>query len=428
MNYTKELLENDRVKFTVEVDEEQWKQALQEAYIKTKGKFNIPGFRKGHAPRAFIERMYGTAIFYDDAMDIVLPKSYNEVLDKEPDLFPVDRPDVKISAISDSTFKYTAEVQLKPTVKLGQYSGLEFTVDKVKVSKEDVESEIKSARDNAGWWEEVSDRPAQNGDKVKIDYSGSVDGVKFDGGTAEDYELTLGSGTFIPGFEDGVVGMNVGESKDVKVTFPAEYHADNLAGKAAVFAVKVKAITVKKIPEADDEFAKDVSEFDTFKEYEADVKEKIKQRREDQAKAKLEQEMVKKVVENSEVKIPQCMIDEEAEEMVNEFGYRLSYQGLNIEDYYKYTGTTKEKMLGDYAERATESVKTRLVLEALIKEAKLEVTDKDTDAVLKEMAEKENKTLEEYKKDFNEHYMAYVRNEAMTRNLMKYLKSSNTVK
>ena len=202
MNYTKELLENDRVKFTVEVDEEQWKQALQEAYIKTKGKFNIPGFRKGHAPRAFIERMYGTAIFYDDAMDIVLPKSYNEVLDKEPDLFPVDRPDVKISAISDSTFKYTAEVQLKPTVKLGQYSGLEFTVDKVKVSKEDVESEIKSARDNAGWWEEVSDRPAQNGDKVKIDYSGSVDGVKFDGGTAEDYELTLGSGTFIPGFED----------------------------------------------------------------------------------------------------------------------------------------------------------------------------------------------------------------------------------
>ncbi len=417
MNYTKELLENDRVKFTVEVDEEQWKQALQEAYIKTKGKFNIPGFRKGHAPRAFIERMYGTAIFYDDAMDIVLPKSYNEVLDKEPDLFPVDRPDVKISAISDSTFKYTAEVQLKPTVKLGQYSGLEFTVDKVKVSKEDVESEIKSARDNAGWWEEVSDRPAQNGDKVKIDYSGSVDGVKFDG-----------SGTFIPGFEDGVVGMNVGESKDVEVTFPAEYHADNLAGKAAVFAVKVKAITVKKIPEADDEFAKDVSEFDTFKEYEADVKEKIKQRREDQAKAKLEQEMVKKVVENSEVKIPQCMIDEEAEEMVNEFGYRLSYQGLNIEDYYKYTGTTKEKMLGDYAERATESVKTRLVLEALIKEAKLEVTDKDTDAVLKEMAEKENKTLEEYKKDFNEHYMAYVRNEAMTRNLMKYLKSSNTVK
>ena len=222
--------------------------------------------------------------------------------------------------------------------------------------------------------------------------------------------------------------MNVGESKDVEVTFPAEYHADNLAGKAAVFAVKVKAITVKKIPEADDEFAKDVSEFDTFKEYEADVKEKIKQRREDQAKAKLEQEMVKKVVENSEVKIPQCMIDEEAEEMVNEFGYRLSYQGLNIEDYYKYTGTTKEKMLGDYAERATESVKTRLVLEALIKEAKLEVTDKDTDAVLKEMAEKENKTLEEYKKDFNEHYMAYVRNEAMTRNLMKYLKSSNTVK
>ena len=192
-----------------------------------------------------------------------------------------------------------------------------------------------------------------------------------------------------------------------------------------MFAVKVKAITVKKIPEADDEFAKDVSEFDTFKEYEADVKEKIKQRREDQAKAKLEQEMVKKVVENSEVKIPQCMIDEEAEEMVNEFGYRLSYQGLNIEDYYKYTGTTKEKMLGDYAERAT---KTRLVLEALIKEAKLEVTDKDTDAVLKEMAEKENKTLEEYKKDFNEHYMAYVRNEAMTRNLMKYLKSSNTVK
>ena len=428
MSYTKEMLENDRVKFTIDVDSEQWKEALNEAYRKEKGKYQVAGFRKGHAPRAFIERLYGPQVFFDEALDIILPKTYDEVLDKEPDLFPVDRPEVSITAITDSTLQYTAEVQLKPTVKLGAYTGLEFTKDKVKVTKEEVSEEINKARDNAGWWEQVTDRPAQMGDRVKIDYVGSVDGVNFDGGAATDYELELGSGTFIPGFEEGVVGMKAGESKNVNVTFPKEYHAENLAGKEAVFVVTAKDITVKKLPELDDEFAKDVSDFDTFKEYEADVKKKIKARKEDAADAALERKMIDTIVENAAVNVPKCMIDDEAEEMINEFAYRLMYQGMNIDDYYKYTGQTPEKLKESYAEPAARTVKTRLVFEQIIKEAGIEVTAEDEEAVYADLAAKQNKSVEEIKKDFNEHYVSYVKNEAMNKKFMAYLKANNTIK
>ena len=428
MSYTKEMLENDCVKFTVDVDSEQWKAALQEAYVKERGKYQVDGFRKGHAPRAFIERLYGPQVFFDEALDIILPKTYDEILDKETDLFPVDRPEVSITAITDSTLQYTAEVQLKPTVTLGAYTGIEFQKEKVKVTKEEVSEEINKARENAGWWEQVTDRPAQMGDKVKIDYAGSVDGVAFEGGTAADYDLELGSGTFIPGFEEGVVGMNVGESKSVNVKFPEQYHAENLAGKDAVFVVTVKDITVKKLPELDDEFAKDVSDFDTFKEYQADVKKKITARKDDAAEAALERKIIDTVVENAKVTVPQCMIDDEAEEMVNEFAYRLMYQGLNIEDYFKYTGQTAEQLKQTYHEPAERTVKTRLVLEQVIKAAGIEVTQEDEDAVYADLAEKQNKSVEEIKKDFNEHYASYVKNEALNKKLMAYLKANNTIK
>lgn len=428
MSYTKEMLENDRVKFTVDVDTEQWKAALNEAYIKERNKYQVDGFRKGHAPRAFIERIYGPQVFFDEALDIVLPKTYDEILDKETELFPVDRPEVSITAITDSTLQYTAEVQLKPTVTLGAYTGLEFARDKVKVTKEEVSEEIERARENAGWWEQITDRPAQMGDKVKIDYTGSVDGVAFEGGTAADYELTLGSGAFIPGFEEGVVGMNVGESKNVNVKFPEQYHAENLAGKDAVFEVTVKDITVKKLPELDDEFAKDVSEFDTLKAYEADVKKKIKERKEDSAEAALERKIIETVVENASVNVPQCMINDETEEMVNEFAYRLMYQGMNIDDYFKYTGQTPEKLKETYVEPATKAVKTRLVLEQVIKAAGIEVTPEDEEAVYADLASRQNKSVEEIKKDFNEHYASYIKNEALNKKLMAYLKANNTVK
>ena len=428
MSYTKEMLENDRVKFTIDVDSQQWKDALNEAYLKNKSKYNIDGFRKGHAPRAFIERYYGASVFYEDALDIVLPKTYDAVLDEEKELFPVDRPEVSITAISDGTLQYTAEVQLKPTVTLGDYTGIEFTKDKVKVSKEEVSEEINRARENAGWWEQVTDRPAAMGDKVKIDYAGSVDGVAFEGGKADDYDLTLGSGAFIPGFEEGVVGMNVGESKAVDVTFPEKYHAEELAGKKAVFVVTVKDITVKKLPELDDEFAKDVSSFDTLKEYEADVKKQIKARKEDAAEAALERKIIDKVVENAKVNVPQCMIDEEVEEMVQEFAYRLMYQGLNIESYYRYTNQTEEQLKATYKEPAERTVKNRLVLEQVVKAAGLEVTAEDEEAVYADIAAKENKPVEEIKKDFNEHYASYVKNEALNKKLMAYLKANNTIK
>lgn len=428
MSYTKEMLENDRVKFTIDVDSQQWKDALNEAYLKTRGKYAVDGFRKGHAPRAFIERLYGPQVFFDEALDIVLPKSYDAVIDAEPDLFPVDRPEVSITAITDSTLQYTAEVQLKPTVTLGAYTGIEFTKDKVKVTKDEVAEEINRARENAGWWDQVTDRPAQMGDRVKIDYTGSVDGEVFEGGTASDYELVLGSGTFIPGFEEGVVGMNVGESKSVNVKFPEQYHAEKLAGKDAIFVVTVKDITIKKLPEPDDEFAKDVSDFDTFKEYEADIKKKITERKSDAADAALTRKIMDTVVANATVTVPQCMIDDEAEEMMNEFAYRLMYQGMNIQDYFKYTGQTSEQLKETYKEPAEKTVRTRLVMEQVIKAAGIEVTPEDEEAVYADLAAKQNKPVEEIKKDFNEHYESYIKNEALNKKLMAYLKENNTIK
>ena len=280
MNYTKELLEKDRVKFTVEVSEEEWKNALTKAYEKNKGKFQIEGFRNGKVPRKVIENMYGVGVFFEDALDIILPETYGEIMDKESDLFPVDRPDIDIAAISDSTLKYTATVQLRPTVTLGAYTGIDFEKQSTEVSDEEVEAEIKKDLENAGSWEPIGDRAIENGDKCVIDFSGSVDGVKFEGGTAKDYTIVLGSGSFIPGFEDQMVGMKAGETKVVKVKFPEDYHAENLAGKDAEFEVVLHSATVKNIPALDDETVKDISEFDTVDDYKKSVKDRLVSKKE----------------------------------------------------------------------------------------------------------------------------------------------------
>lgn len=428
MNYTKELLEKDRVKFTVEVSEEEWKNALTKAYEKNKGKFQIEGFRKGKVPRKVIENMYGVGVFFEDALDIILPETYGEIMDKESDLFPVDRPDIDIAAISDSTLKYTATVQLRPTVTLGAYTGIDFEKQSTEVSDEEVEAEIKKDLENAGSWEPIGDRAIENGDKCVIDFSGSVDGVKFEGGTAKDYTIVLGSGSFIPGFEDQMVGMKAGETKVVKVKFPEDYHAENLAGKDAEFEVVLHSATVKNVPTLDDETVKDISEFDTVDDYKKSVKDRLVSKKEEEAGYALDQAIIEKVAENAQVDIPECMINDEAEDMVKEFEYRVMYQGGDPEQFYKMTGQTRENLLNTYKTGAAKNVKLRLVLQEIIKAANITVTDEEVEQDLEKSAEEANMSFEEFKKNVTDQHRSYLRSSMLSKKAFEFLRNNNNIK
>ena len=428
MNYTKELLEKNKVKFSVEVDADEWRAAIDEAYNKNKGKFQIEGFRKGKAPRRVIENVYGAGVFYEDAMDIILPKTYGEILDKESELFPVDSPEIDIDAISDSTFKYTATVQLRPDVKLGAFKGLKFVRTVKPVTDEEVEESIKSALDNAGSWEPIGDRAVEEGDRTVIDYSGSVDGVKFDGGTAEKQNLVIGSHTFIPDFEEQVVGMKVGESKDIDVTFPEDYHEKTLAGKAAVFAVTLHEATHKVVPALDDESVKDISEScDTVEEYRASVRAEIEKKHNDEADQELENSMVDTIAEASEVDIPECMVEDESRHKIEEFAYQLQYQGLNIDDYYKFTGSTEEDLMKRYHDSSLKAVKYRLVMQELIKQlGPVDVSDEDVLAFIKEQMGAMGDRYEKIA-DVPEEYVNYAKSIETTKKVFALLKENNTV-
>ena len=428
MNYTVEKLEKNKAKIIVKVDAQDWQNALQKAYEKTKNKYQIGGFRKGHVPCKVLVNAYGVGVYCDDALYIILPQEYGKVLEQEKELDPVDTPEVGINAISDATLEFTLTVQCKPDFTLGKYTGLEIARDKVEVSEEEVQAEINAKLEEAGAWIPVVDRAAQNGDQVLIDYSGSVDGVKFDGGTAEKQTLTLGSGMFIPGFEEQVVGMNIGDQKDVNVTFPEEYHEKSLAGKQAVFAVKLHEINIKDVPTLDDESVKDISEFDTVEEYKASVKSKIEEKKNAEADSKLENDLIQKIADDSKVEIPQCMIEQQIDDMIQEFEQRLQYQGLNAKDYYKYTGMTQEKLRENYKEMAEKNVKLRLTLEALLKAVQVPVSDEEIDEKIADMANQAGKTFEEYKGYINEQYREYLRRDLVTSKLFEYLKNNNTIK
>lgn len=428
MNYTVENLEKNKAKITVKVDSKDWQDALQKAYEKTKNKYQIGGFRKGHVPYKVIVNAYGIEVFVNDALDIILPQEYGKVLDQEKDIEPVDTPEVGINAISDATLEFTLTVQCKPDFTLGKYTGLEITRDKVEVSDEEVMAEINAKLEEAGAWIPVVDRPAKNGDQVIIDYSGSVDGVKFDGGTAEKQTLLLGSGNFIPGFEAQVEGMNIGEDRDIKVTFPQEYHEKTLAGKEAVFAIKLHEINVKEVPALDDESVKDISEFDSVDEYKANVRKNIEDKKNAEADSKLENDLIQMIADDSKVEIPQCMIDQQVDDMVQEFEQRLQYQGLNAKDYYKYTGMTQDKLKEGYKENAAKTVKMRLTLEALLKAIQIPVSEEDVDDKISEMAKSAGKTFEEYKGYINEQYREYLKRDIITSKLFEYLKNNNTIK
>ena len=384
-------------KLTIEASAEDFEKAIQKVYLKARGRINIPGFRKGKAPRKLIEKMYGTGVFYEDAANDLIPTAYAEAL-KDCDLEIVSRPEINVTQIeSGKPFIFTAEVAVKPEVTLGEYKGVEVEKSDVEVTDEDINKEVDKERENNSRTIDVDDRAVESGDIIKLDFDGSVDGVPFAGGKAENYTLTIGSGSFIPGFEDQLIGTKIGEDKDVTVTFPEDYHEKSLAGKEAVFKCKVNAITVKELPDADDEFASEVSEFETLAEYKEDIKKKLTEKKEKEARAKKEAQAVEKAVENATMEIPDAMIDTQVQSMMEDFARRMQSQGLSLEQYFQFTGMDAKKMHDQMKPEALKRIQNSLVLEAVAKAENIEISDEKVDEEIAKMAEAYKMEVEKLK-------------------------------
>ncbi len=398
---TIEKLEHDQVKLTIEIDADTFNAALQQAYVKNGKHYSIAGFRKGKAPRKVIESMYGEGVFFEDAFELCWGDAYDAALE-ENGLTAVDKPTLDIEKIGkDEGVVFTAVVQLKPTVKLGAYKGIEVEQPTYTVEDADVNAEIEKEREKNARFVDV-ERAVENGDRVVIDYSGSVDGVQFDGGTAEEQTLVIGSNTFIPGFEEQLIGMNVGEERDITVTFPEEYHAENLAGKEAVFHIKLHNVQFKELPELDDEFAKDVSEFDTLAELIADKRKKMEEQAAKNEKIAIENIALKTVCDNAEVEVPECMTERQANYMLRDMGYRLQMSGISLEDYCRYVGTDLNALKASYHDEAASRVKMQLVIEAVGKAENVTCTDEEIAEVIKEYAENNDMPVEEFEKQISD--------------------------
>ena len=397
MSLQVEKLEKNMAKLTIEASAEDFEKAIQKVYLKARGKINRPGFRKGKAPRKLIEKMYGTGVFYEDAANDLIPTAYAEAL-KDCDLEIVSRPEINVTQIeAGKPFIFTAEVAVKPEVTLGEYKGVEVEKSDVEVTEEDINKEVDKERENNSRTIDGDDRAVESGDIIKLDFDGSVDGVPFEGGKAENYTLTIGSGSFIPGFEDQLIGTKIGEEKDVTVTFPEDYHEKSLAGKEAVFKCKVNAISVKELPEADDEFASEVSEFETLAEYKEDIKKKLTEKKEKAARAKKEAQAIEKAVENATMEIPDAMIDTQVQSMMEDFARRMQSQGLSLEQYFQFTGMDVKKMHDQMKPEALKRIQNSLVLEAVAKAENIEISDEKVDEEIAKMAEAYKMEVEKLK-------------------------------
>ena len=387
MSVKVETLEKNMAKLVIEVPAEELEKALQAAYNKQKSKISIPGFRKGKVPRQMVEKMYGPGFFYEDAANMLIPVEYEKAAD-ECGLELVSRPVIDIEQIEKGKpFIFTAEVAVKPEVTLGEYKGLEVAKTDVEVSDEEVAAELEKEREKNARTISVEDRAVENGDMIMLDFEGFVNGVAFDGGKGENYPLTIGSNAFIPGFEEQLVGAKIGEDVEVNVTFPEEYQAKELAGCAATFKCKVNEIKVKELPELDDDFAQDVSKFDTLAEYKEDVKAKLAANKADAAKRAKEDAVIEKIIENAQMDIPEAMIDTQARQLVDEFAQRIQSQGLSFEQYLQFTGMNLDTALEQMKPNAVKRIQSRLVLEAVVKAENLEVSEEDVKAEIAKMAE-----------------------------------------
>ena len=402
MSLQVEKLEKNMAKLTIEVSPEELEGALQHAYLKNRKQITIPGFRKGKVPRQIIEKMYGPSFFYEDAVNELIPSAYEKAVD-ECELELVSRPEVSIVQIEKGKpFIFTAEVAVKPEVELGQYKGIEVEKQDTTATDEEVDKEIDKERESNSRSITVEDRPVQDGDMTVIDFEGFVDGTPFEGGKGTDYPLTIGSGAFIPGFEEQLIGAEIGKETEVNVSFPEDYHAKDLAGKPAVFKCTVKEIKVKELPELDDDFAQDVSDFDTLEEYKADVRKKIEERKAASAKAKKEDAVIEKIIEGAKMEIPDAMVKTQAEQGVDEFAQRLQMQGMSIEQYLQYMGGSIDAMVEQYKPQALKRIQSRLVLEAVAAAENLEVSDEELEAEYSRMAEQYKMEVEKLKELFSD--------------------------
>ena len=421
MSVQVENLEKNTAKLTIEVPAEKFEEAVQHSYNKNKGKFNIPGFRKGKAPFNMIKKMYGVGVFYEDAVDEVIDASYPDAA-KESGLEIVSRPSISIEEIEEGkAFVYTAVVAVKPEVTLGEYKGVEVQKTKSEVTEEDIETEIKRAREKNSRLITVEDRGIEDGDQVTIDFDGSVDGKRFEGGKAEDYPLTIGSHTFIDNFEEQLIGKTTGEECEVNVTFPAEYHVEELKNKPAVFKVKVKEIQRKELPEANDDFASEVSDFDTMEEYKKDLTEKLQAEKIEAAKTANEDKVVAKVIENATMEIPDQMVEEQVNGMVNDYARRLESQGISFKQYVEITGMTAEKIGEQMKPQAIKRIQTRLVLEAVVKAENIQADDAAVEEQFDKMAEDFKMDKEQIKGMFGEEQMAQLKEDLAVQKAIDFL-------
>ncbi len=426
VNYEK--VASNKAKLTFTVPAEQFEAAMTKAYNQNKGKINVPGFRKGKAPRNVIENMYGKFVFVEDAMDIVFPEMYEAAI-KENDLTPVDRPEMTDMGeyVKGQDMTFTVEVFVRPDVTLGDYKGLTVEVEpKHIVTDEEIDARISQDQQKGARTIDVTDRTVDYNDTVNLDYAGSVDGVAFEGGTAQGQTLKIGSGQFIPGFEEGMVGMNIGEERDIDVTFPEQYHSEELAGKAAVFHVKVNAITTTELPELDDDFAQD-NGFDTFEEYKASIEKQLTERAESNYTVSVENALIEAAAANAAADIPEGMIREQTNAILRDMEYRMMMQGLRMEDYLKYTGQTVETLAEQYKDEAQHRAMIDLTLEAIRKAEGIEPTEEEVDDQIAKQAERMGREVEEFKASLNEEQMSYMVDTAAIQKVCDLLKADATI-
>ena len=426
MKHTTKAAEKSTVKITLKFDANEWKEALNKAYMKTRGKFAINGFRKGKAPKNVIENVYGKGVFFEDALNLLFSENYPTIIEKNEKKFTVvGDPDVSVEALSDEGVTLVASVPVKPEVKISAYKGIKIKEYAYTVKDEEVEADLNRLLDRNARKVAVTDRAAQNGDIVNIDFVGTVDGVKFDGGEAEGFDLTLGSGQFIPGFEDQVVGMNIGETKDVNVTFPENYQAEELKGKPAVFAVTLNKIQGKELPELTDEFVKDATGSATVEEYKEKVTARLQVQADRRANDATENSILEAIAANTEVEIPQAMIEKEIDNLLQKFEYQLMYQGLKLQDYLDFIKTTMADFRKNYTEQATKNVTSQLIISQIIKNEKIEATEEEINAKVAEQAASVGKETEEYKKNMDPRQFDYIASDIVITKLFNFLKANN---
>ena len=425
MTTTFEKLSSNKVKIGFVVEPEKFDEGLKTAYNKNKGRINIPGFRKGKAPMKVIENHYGAGVFYEDALEAIFPEIYQAAL-KEHNVEAVDRPEIDVEQIGrGKELKFTVEVFVRPDVELGEYKHLNIVKTVDEVTDDDVKADIERARDRAARWVEVTDRPAKLDDQVNIDYAGFNGDEQFDGGTAQGHDLVLGSGSFIPGFEDQLVGAEIGQELDVNVTFPEQYHEASLAGKPVVFKVKVNGIREKELPALDDDFVTEVSETaNNVAEYKAEIRERLEKAADERGEAAFENEVIETICENAKVDIPDAMIEDQIDNMLRDMEMRMMYQGMKLDDYLKYTGQTKEQMREMYKPQAEERVLSQLVIEAVKKAENIEATDEEIEAEIAKYAEQGKMEVEKFKENLSDSDREYFAEAAAVRKTIDFLKAN----